>query len=319
MEATLKTNVLKVLVYFDLFEYPLTCDEIYCFLDSKTDQNTLLANLEQLTEEGYIFKLNDFYSLKNNPDLIKKRKTENDYARSLLITAKKNSKFLFCFPFVKGILISGSLSKNVAKKESDIDYFVITDSNRLWIARTIMHLFKKLTFLAGHQHRYCMNYFIDEKGLQIEEKNIFTALELITLMPACGNGTLDAFFMANDWTMKYFPNYITNTEPHEEKFSGNWIKKFIELLFNNKMGNKLDNYLMRLTTKRWNLKEEKQKLTISGIRMGLRTGKHYCKPNPVFFQEKILTLYYSRLNEWVKKWYEKSQEFESSFLRKEII
>ena len=31
--------------------------------------------------------------------------------------------------------------------------------------------------------------------------------------------------------------------------------------------------------------------------MGLKTAKHYCKPNPEFFQEKILMLYQSRLRE----------------------
>ncbi|HTS45373.1 MAG TPA: nucleotidyltransferase domain-containing protein [Puia sp.] len=319
MEVTLKTNVLKILVYFDLFDYPLTGDEIYRFLDLKTDRNTLMADLNQLTEEKYVFKNNDFYSLKNNPALIKKRITENDYAQPLLLRARKNSKFLFGFPYVKGIFISGSLSKNVAKKKSDIDYFVITDPNRLWIARTIMHLFKKLTFLTGHQHWYCMNYFIDEEGLQIEEKNIFTALELITLMPVRGNGAIDAFFKANSWSAKYFPNCVVNTRLHDEKPPGNRMRKLIERIFNSNAGNKLDNYLMKLTTRRWNLKEEKQKLTINGTRMGLRTGKHYCKPNPAFFQEKILTLYYSRLNEWKKRWDEKIQEIEPSFLRKEII
>jgi len=117
MEVTLKTNVLKILVYFDLFDYPLTGDEIYRFLDLKTDRNTLMADLNQLTEEKYVFKNNDFYSLKNNPALIKKRITENDYAQPLLLRARKNSKFLFGFPYVKGIFISGSLSKNVAKKK----------------------------------------------------------------------------------------------------------------------------------------------------------------------------------------------------------
>src|SRR6202022_4223033 len=94
---------------------------------------------------------------------------------------------------------------------SDIDFFIITKANRLWIARTLMHLFKKLTFLTGHQGWYCMNYYVDEEALQIEEKNIFTATELITLLPVCGNGTMEEFFRANNWASSYFPNYAIRT------------------------------------------------------------------------------------------------------------
>ena len=87
---------------------------------------------------------------------------------------------LFQFPFVRGVFISGSLSKRCAAEKEDVDYFIVTSANRLWIARTIMHLYKKLTYLRGRQDRYCMNYFIDEEALEIKEKNIFTAVEMIT-------------------------------------------------------------------------------------------------------------------------------------------
>jgi hypothetical protein len=52
------------------------------------------------------------------------------------------------------------------------------------------------------------------------------------------------------------------------------------------MGESLDNYLMNLTTKRWQEKEAAQMLNIKGNRMGLRTGKHFSKPNPVFFHRR---------------------------------
>jgi hypothetical protein len=85
------------------------------------------------------------------------------------------------------------LSKNFADERADIDYFVVTKANRLWIARTLMHLFKKLTFLVGKQHYFCMNYFVDEEALTIQEKNLFTAVEVATLIPVCGNGSMESF------------------------------------------------------------------------------------------------------------------------------
>jgi hypothetical protein len=93
---------------------------------------------------------------------------------------------LYRFPFVRGIGISGSLSKNYADEDADIDFFIITSRNHLWIARTFLHGLKKLSFLVGKQDWYCMNYFIDEEALVIAEKNIFTATEVVTLKPVCG-------------------------------------------------------------------------------------------------------------------------------------
>ena len=292
--------ILKVLAYFDIFHYPLSAQEILSFLNDKTDKSEITTTLAKLLAERQIFKHDVFYSLQNDRSLLVKRKSDNDRAQALLKTAIKISSFLFQFPYVRGIGISGSLSKNVANKNADIDFFVITKSNRLWIARTMMHLFKKFTFLVGKQHWFCMNYFVDEQALKISEQNVFTATEVVTLLPVCGNGTLKKFFDANDWAQLYFPNYELSTDSLK-KAKNSFIKRFLESMFDNRLGEKLDDYLMKKTEKRWLKKEQQQKLNIKGNRMGLRVGKHFSKPNPEFFQQKVLMLYESKLRELDKK------------------
>jgi hypothetical protein len=195
----LENSILKVLAYFDLFNYPISGEEVFFFLDTPVDKDALSATMEHLLEEHRIFRHGGFFSLQDDPGLVVRRLKGNDHAQTLLSIAAKNSRFLFQFPFVRGIGISGSLSKNYADENADIDYFIITGPNRLWISRTLMHLYKKLTFLTGRQHRYCMNYYIDEQALEIVEKNEFTAIEVITLKPFCGNGTVSRARGANVW------------------------------------------------------------------------------------------------------------------------
>jgi predicted nucleotidyltransferase len=292
----LEREILKVLAYFDIFQYPVTAGEIRSFLHCTPNENELLATLERLCSENRIFHCDDFYYLHNDHSVAYQRKNNNQRAEILLKTAYKISSFLFQFPYVRGIGISGSLSKNVADENADIDFFVITKSNRLWIARTLMHLFKKFTFLVRKEHWFCMNYYIDEDALQISDKNIYTAIEVVTLVPVCGNGVLKKFFDANNWTRAYFPNYDLSTDS-KKKSKSSILKKSIEFLFNNSFGERLDNYLMKITSKRWNLKELEGKLNIKGGRMGLRTNKHYSKPNPAFFQQKVLLLYEDKLKQ----------------------
>jgi len=297
--TSLKTarNILKVLSYFDVFNYPLTREEIHFFIEQEMDSTQIHSALRQLTIDKYVYSMGEFYSLQDNSVLRERRIKGNQNAEQLLKTAYKISRLLYRFPYVRGIGISGSLSKNFADKNSDIDFFVITASNRLWIARTILHFLKKLSYIFGRQHWFCMNYFIDEDHLEIDEKNIYTATELITLIPVCGDQTFHQFFQANNWASQYYLNYCFKNERFLKNIRQSYFKRMFEKLFNNQVGEGLDNLLMKITTKRWIKKESAQLLTIKGNRMGLKTGKHFSKPNPVFFQQKILKRYADKLHE----------------------
>lgn len=295
-----KKSVLKVLAYFEIFHYPLNLKEINSFLDRPLNEAALNTTLDKLLIEKKIYKVDEFYSLQNNPSLIERRKKGNDYATALLTKGYGIGKFLFKFPYVRGIGISGSVSKKFADESADIDYFIITKSNRLWIARTILCLFIKFPFVKNRRRYYCMNYFVDEAGLTIEEKNIYTATELYTLIPVAGNGSLEKFFKHNDWASSYLPNHNVPVIKNEINYPDPWLKKSIEFLFNNKIGNWLDNFLMKLTTKRWKKKEEEKRVNTKGQLMGLKTGKHFSKPNPIFFHDWFMSKYENKLKELFK-------------------
>jgi hypothetical protein len=295
-------SILKTLAYFDLFNYPLTEEEILYFLDRPVASGALSSSLQALLKEGCIFREGRFYSLRNDPELVRRRLKDNSNAQRLLAIAATGSRFLFRFPYVRGIGISGSLSKNCAAHDADIDYFVITSPNRLWIARTLMHLFKKLSFLAGRQDRYCMNYYVDEEALKIEEMNIFTAIELVTLLPACGNGTLDKFFDSNGWAFTYFPNYGLKNIGMKPTYPRSWIKTLAERLLNNRLGDKLDDFLLGLTTRRWEKKARTGAVNKKGDPMTLLTGKHFSKPDPVHLQARIIRFYNDKLKGLQTRW-----------------
>lgn len=305
----LAANILKVLAYFDMFEYPLMIREILRFLYEDPERGKMVGVMQQLVTEGYIFcltafpsKEDDLYALRDDPSLVKRRTEGNKRASALLAVAERTSNFLFCFPFVKAVGISGSLSKDFSAEKGDIDYFIITAAGKLWIARTLMHLFKKITFLTGKQHRYCMNYYVDEEALQIHEKNIFTAMEIITLVPACGHDVFMQFLEANRWTENFFPHYGRQTMLSEKHQGKSKIKIILEFILDHLSTRWLDDYLLKITTRRWRHKEQMQKLNAKGNRMGIETGKHFCKPNPQFLQKRILKMYNLKLKEMEMKW-----------------
>jgi hypothetical protein len=297
----LRSSILKTMAYFDIFHYPLAVEDVCWYLETEAAEEEVRQELEALVVEGRLFRSGPFYSLQNDQALATRRLRGEAHADELLLIANRGARLLYQFPFVRGVCISGSLSKRCADEKADIDYFIVTKSNRIWIARTLLHLYKKLTYLRGRQHRYCMNYFVDEDALEIKEKNIFTAIELLTLMPICGNGGLTRFFQANEWTSDFLPHYNDRLRPTQVEQASSPLKRIIEKVFGCRWGDRLERYLCRLTDRRYQRKTERGDVNIKGDPMALQCGEHYSRPDPEFFQQRILTKYQKRLREVLEK------------------
>lgn len=291
-----QSDILRVVAYFDIFQYPLTLTEIRNYLPRPQALPVFENNLKLLVAEKRLYYHKGFYSLHNNGLLSHRRLEGNERARKLTPKAFKAGRLIYSFPFVRAVFISGSLSKNFADERADIDFFIITKTGRLWISRTLLHLFKKFTYLTGQQHCFCMNYFVDEEAMCINEQNIYTAIEIATIIPVAGKAATIDFLHSNIWTARFFPScepQLTDKliEPN------NHLKRLIEKIFKGPFADHLDDWLMRLTTSRWNQKHRKGILNRNGFVMDLQTDKHYAKSDPGSFQERILSLYERKLIE----------------------
>jgi predicted nucleotidyltransferase len=285
-----KTDILNTLAYFDVFRYPLTQTEIFFFLQHHYEQEEFIKALYALVRMKQVVKLDEFFSLQDDYSLAARRRKGNQAAKKLLDIANKVAGFLSSFPFVRGVAVSGSLSKNFADENADIDFFIITKKNKLWLARTFMHLFKKLTFLFHKEHLFCMNYYVDEEGLLIKEKNIYTATELATLIPMRGIQAFADLYANNTWSREMLPNYTMKVS-YTKEARNTWLKRLVEAFFSNLVGQALDYLLMKITLRRWAQKRAQHRRNVNGNLMGIDGGRHYAKPDPVTFQCRFMATY----------------------------
>lgn len=283
--------ILKTLQYYALFSYPLTIAEIHGSCPCKCTFDIIKKNIAELFDEHVIYKYDDMYStLPNIEQLAKRRKQGNAIALKKYVKAVKAARIIYSFPFVRFVGISGSISKGYAEVNSDLDFFIITEYNRLWICRTLLHLFKKLTFIVGAQHRFCMNYFIDTAALSLEEQNIFTATELASMIPLHGSISYKQLNTANKWVNNYFPNgYIPfiltgGIDDSKSIFKGLW-EKFIDL-FN---PHALNQWLMHITDKRWQSKWLRKNYPMADYNIAFKTTLHVSKNHPANHQKRVLT------------------------------
>ena len=70
---SLKKNILAILAYFDIFDYPLTEEEIKYFLHQTSTEKNLYTALIELAEEGTILTGGNFYMLKDSARLVQRR------------------------------------------------------------------------------------------------------------------------------------------------------------------------------------------------------------------------------------------------------
>ena len=138
---------LKTILYFSIFRYPLTIDEIHSYTNHN-DLSETKSELNQLMERKIIIDIDSFYVYANDLESVTKRLKGNIQAKKAMIIAKERAKFISKFPFVKAVGISGSLSKGYYDNDSDIDFFVITKHSKLWICRTLLVLYKKIFLLS---------------------------------------------------------------------------------------------------------------------------------------------------------------------------
>lgn len=286
--AQISESILKVVAYFDVFSYPVTMQEIRQFLDQPVRDKELEFALLQLLEKQAIWQLGHFYSLRNEPYLMERRLSGNKLAVKQLKRALKIARVVSWYPFVRGVAISGSLSKNFAYKGSDFDFFVITAANRLWIARIFLLITVWVLTKMGLKRFCCLNYYIDEEALEIEEKNIFIAVEIVTLLPAQGKQVFQHFFTANQWTHKYLPNSEYRKTPDTEMPSW-WLKRCLEWLMDNRAGDCFDNWMMKFFRRKWDKLILRNIIVEHGVPLGaITSGKHTCKPDSRYFQQRTL-------------------------------
>ena len=284
---------MRTLAYYDIFSYPLTAEEVYQNLASNhTSVQEITQTLEDMTSSKLIFCKDKFFQLKDDDGYVKRRKKGNELATKRLKTARKISGFISRFPFIRGILLSGSISKGFMEENSDIDYFVITHPNRVWFSRLILMLFKKL-FLLNSKRNFCINYFVDSENLEIKEKNIFTATEIVTLLPTFGKNIYDEFYEKNIWVKQFYPNFPKRDTINILDRKKSAVKTFFEKLLGKKLGDKLDDFSMSLLDKFY--KTKYKKFDQEDFKLAFKSSKKESKHHPKFFQKQVLVEFENKI------------------------
>ncbi|HEV7665029.1 MAG TPA: hypothetical protein VGQ62_15975 [Chloroflexota bacterium] len=203
--AVLERAIVQTVAYADVFDYPLTAEEIHRYLIGvQANRGTVRATLNSSARlNASLTRVGKFYSLVGREAAVETRKVRGLKAAEYWRRAVRYGHVLGNLPFVKMIAVTGALAMdNLA--DADIDFLIVTEPGRLWLCRAMVI---GLVRLAALRHvELCPNYFLSAGTLELPERNLFTAHEVAQMVPLTGSATYNRFRELNRWTQGYLPN-----------------------------------------------------------------------------------------------------------------
>jgi hypothetical protein len=196
---SLERAVQAALVYADLFDYPLRAEEVHRFLpDRKASLTEVRAALAAWPSRK------DLYHLPERDHVVERRLGRAAVAAGLWRSARAVGRLLWALPFVEMVAVTGSLAVDNADAGDDIDFMLVTQPGRLWTVRALAVGIVRLGALRGVC--ICPNYLVTTRALAMRRHDLFTAHELVQLVPLHGWATYQRLLAANGWVSEILPN-----------------------------------------------------------------------------------------------------------------
>jgi len=215
---TLSQSILATLSYHDIFDYPLTAQEVHQYLIVKRSKlDAVVKELLTLTKSSKIGQKDQYYFLKGRTQIVSLRKQRQRYSKAKIKKALFFAKVLKIIPTLKLMAISGALAMQNSHKNDDIDLVLITSQNTLWTTRFVANIllvpFKRDVKGQKVADRACLNVFLEGSDLKINPPNLYLAHEICQMKPIWDrDNTYRRFIDANKWVYKFLPNWQVSSQ-----------------------------------------------------------------------------------------------------------
>ena len=188
----------------------------------------------------------DYFSINSellewvNFDIKKEKKLSSDTEKQEKIL----NKYWFLYkhiPFLDSIYVCNSLSFKSIHEDSDIDLFIVTKNDRIFLAKLFIWIFFKIFWMYGtHQKdKFCIWFYVTKDNQDLYPISIFPidlylAYWIAHLQPLYSENWNFDIYKENIWVKEIIPNYnmdyqkLLKTKIFIWKW---WIKKILEAIF----------------------------------------------------------------------------------------
>ncbi|MEI7620692.1 MAG: hypothetical protein WCJ57_03950 [Candidatus Falkowbacteria bacterium] len=212
---SLKEAIVRAIVFFDLFDYPLSPYEIWQYLD----QGASLLDVKNILNNGLdgVESQDGFYFLNSRSETILERQKRYHFSAEKFRLARRAAKLFKLVPFVEMIAVSNIIGSHNLRNGSDIDLFVVASPRRLWLTRLFCAGLAKILGWRPtkdvKRNRICLSFYassaaLNLEGLKLSSEDLYFNYWLAGLVPVYDcNQTYVRLIKENNWLKESLPNW----------------------------------------------------------------------------------------------------------------
>lgn len=252
---TLEAAILRTVLYADVFNFPMTKEEIHHFLI--TDHPVSLDAVQTTLQDSHWLKshlevVGGYVVYKGRTGLTDVRIKREQASEHLWPQAVRWGRWLAALPFVRMVALTGALAvRNAANGDDDLDYILVTTERRVWLARAFAIVVVRIGNLQGV--KICPNYVLAETALQQTRRDIFLAHEVAQMVPLYGHDVYRRFREENNWVYQQLANAVDPffNEPEHKLNANRFLKRTLEVVCGNVVGDWLEQWEYRRKLRRF--------------------------------------------------------------------
>jgi len=237
--------IFRTVLYADVFDYPLTLDEIHRYLIGESlpleSIHSSLVSSSWLSQR--INRVNGYYVASGRAALAETRHHRSAHAKNLWRDALWYGRMIAYCPFVRMVAVTGALAMDNVQPNDDIDYLIVTAPRRVWLTRACAIVIVRLARIAGVN--LCPNYVLSESALTQARLDLYVAHEMAQMIPIAGYDMYRRMRAVNVWVEKFLPNArsLPRANPVDEpRRLWRTLQRLCEKLFSGSLGDALEKW-----------------------------------------------------------------------------
>jgi len=223
-------DLIDAIIYGDAFDCAVTFDEIRRYSRVGVKPAELGERLARLVLQNLIGERGGFYFLAGRQELADLRAVRRRRAERLRRRARTVARWLQHAPFVRGVVLTGSVAADDADESADVDILVIVAHERIALAFALLGTISRLI----SRRVFCPNYYLSEAHLALSRHDYYIARELVQSEPLTERS--DALVAANSWAQALLPNTSVSKNPVLPLPGGAMVQRLCELAFGGRFG-----------------------------------------------------------------------------------
>lgn len=205
MVTTREIAIAASVIHASLDDYPLTLEELHGSLIGSQQTMAEVVSVFEGSEllQRIVERRDGFFFPAGRSDLVDERRRREARSRAFLDRHALLLRLVCCLPFVRLVALSGRIARLNLEAGGDLDLFIVTRVGHVWSTAAAV---KGLSVLMSRRCMVRAKVILDEDHLELERRDLDTAVGLLHLRPLIGGATLQKLRDANPFAVELFPN-----------------------------------------------------------------------------------------------------------------